>query len=448
MTKTLRLTVMLTAALWTAVPAFAQLTQPPLRQGRPARGLFGGGVGETGQQLILTGSLGGGYDKDQGGSIFFTPENPSGAAVDWSGQYATGTTQLSYSLNRSSFSAGASASASARYKPNATNFSVVQSYGATGHVSGQLSSRTSISATQAISRQPHNIGMLYGTGLDPFSVPSDPTYDLSGATGFRSYLNTTSSVGLNHLMTSRISLNAGYGYHNQAAYAGDPLRGSRTHNAGAGVSYAIWKSARVRVGYRYTSSRYGTAAPVVYKGLSADAGVDFGKAISLSRRATAQFSTGISGAKDAATRTHYFLTGNVGLTYELGRSWTAGVNYRRGVDFDQGLGQPVLVDTASGGVGGDIGRRLQMRIGWGWATGGYVFATGGNGYSTTTGNTTLRWAMSRNLGLAATYAYRRYRFSQQSPVGLVPYSQRHTVRITLDAWLPLMIRSRRPNAAG
>jgi hypothetical protein len=290
--------------------------------------------------------------------------------------------------------------------------------------------------------------MLYGTGYDPYSV-GDPTYDFSGATGFRTYLNTSSAIAFSHALNSRLSVIGSYTYYNQDTHAGDPVQASRTHNAGAGVSYAIWKTARVRVGYRYTSSSYGTGAPIVYKGLSADAGVDFGKAISLSRRATVQFATGISGMRDEASRTHYFLTGNIGLNYELGRSWTAALSYRRGVDFDQGLGQPVLLDTASGGVNGDIGRRLQLGIGWGYASGAYVFNSAGSGYSTTSGNTTLRWAMTRNLGLSTMYAYYRYHFDQQSlPVGRFPYSQRHTVRITLDAWLPLMIRARRTNAAG
>ncbi len=151
---------------------------------------------------------------------------------------------------------------------------------------------------------------------------------------------------------------------------------------------------------------------------------------------------------DQALTTHYFLTGNIGLNYELGRSWTAAISYRRGVDFDQGLGQPVLVDTASGGITGDIGRRLQLRIGWGYASGSYVFNSAGSGYTTTTGDTTLRWAMTRNLGLSTMYAYYRYHFDQSRPVGNFPYSQRHTVRLTLDAWLPLMIRARRTNAAG
>ncbi len=166
-TTTLRLSVTLTAVLWCAVPAYAQLTQPQLRQGRPARGLFGGGVGATEQQLILTGSLGGGYDKDQGGSFIITPENPAGTVADWSGQYAMGSTQLAYTLNRSTFSAGASGFADGRYKPNDTGDNFIQAYGATGQVAAQLSSRTTISATQSISRQPRNLGMLYGTGYDP-----------------------------------------------------------------------------------------------------------------------------------------------------------------------------------------------------------------------------------------------------------------------------------------
>src|SRR3972149_6680328 len=100
MSRYFSIVVTLVAALLAlALPASDQIVQPTLRPDRPSRGLFGGGVGDASQQLILNVSFGGGFDDDllaeSAGSTFLPP----GTQTPRSGQFGFGNTGLNYSVD-------------------------------------------------------------------------------------------------------------------------------------------------------------------------------------------------------------------------------------------------------------------------------------------------------------------------------------------------------------
>src|SRR6185503_92525 len=198
---------------------------------------------------------------------------------------------------------------------------------------------------------------------------------------------------------------------------------------------------------------YGVAGTkTTYDGLMADGGLDLGRAISLTRRLTFGFSTGVSGARTEGGDLHYVLTGHSTLSYEIGRSWTSSLSFHRGVDYSQGLGLPVIIDSVSAGVSGDLGRRVQVSAGGGFVSGNVgagLSGAGGSSYKVATGNASVRTALTRTTGVSVHYAYRHYRFGDPAalPIGLRANADRHTVRASLDLWVPLITRARRPNAS-
>jgi hypothetical protein len=80
------------------------------------------------------------------------------------------------------------------------------------------------------------------------------------------------------------------------------------------------------------------------------AGINYGRPLSISRRTSFSFSTGSAIAvrddlsnPDAAPATTARLTGNASLTHELGRTWTARATYRRGLTLPRRLRRRVLL---------------------------------------------------------------------------------------------------------
>jgi len=180
-----------------------------------------------------------------------------------------------------------------------------------------------------------------------------------------------------------------------------------------------------------------------------DGGLAFDRALSLTRRTHLSLSTGLIGARDIGGQTHYYVTGQGTLTYELGRSWTAALNYRRGVDFNQNIGQPMVMDMVSGGVSGELSRRIHVSTSAASSWGVVGIALGNDRFRATSATANLQTALTRQLGFSVGYVYGHYLFDESTslPLGMQPSTDRQTIRVTLDLWVPLFTRARRPDAS-
>jgi len=446
MRNRLRLIVMLTATLAVAVSASAQIAQPTLRSTRPARGLFGGGLGDTEQSLIFNASVGGGYDRTEGGQVITGP-GAGGEAPPWTGGHGVALASLVYNLSLSRVHAGASFDARSRYRQSQINNSY-SAIGAGANIGWDIASRTSISASQGLSRQPRNMQAFYGGWFDASSTPTT-VFDLSGATSVADYTTSQTAVSFQQGLTDRIAINAGYSRYTYFGSAGLGTSDSRTSTAAAGLSYQIARGIHFRIGYGSTTADYGASEPVRYSGLVMDGGLAFDRALSLTRRTHLSFSTGLIGARDIGGQTHYYVTGQGTLTYELGRSWTAALNYRRGVDFNQNIGQPMVMDMVSGGVSGELSRRIHVSTSAASSWGVVGIALGNDRFRATSATANLQTALTRQLGFSVGYVYGHYLFDDSSslPLGMQPSTDRQTIRVTLDLWVPLFTRARRPDAS-
>lgn len=434
---------LVTAVLGAAVPAFAQFQPPRPRSERPQRGLFGSGTSNTEQNLVLNVSFGAGYDNDLLGqaSGISSPYGPRGV-----GQYGFGSASLNYSVARETVGATAHVGGTSQYYPQMQDPSM-NSFAAGVQASWQAAKRTTFSVSSQYSYQPNSLHSFYGLPVDAERLP-DSSDTLNYAINGASFLDWRTSVDVSQGLSEKLSASLGYTFYvvdygtDQSNYAARSIMGRLT--------YQITKSLGAYGGYGRTSTDYeDERLDGRYAGRTIDAGVNFGEALSLTRRTSLSFATGVSGV-DYTGETIYAFTGHVQLGHELGRSWTLTAEARRSLNFYQTFGDPVLSTSASGGVSGLLSRRIQFGAQGGWSTGTVGVSNLVPQFDSWTVGASLRVAVSRNAGLSFAYSFFDYLFDENGaplPIGTQPEMRNQSARVTFDLMMPLVTVARRANAA-
>jgi hypothetical protein len=203
------------------------------------------------------------------------------------------------------------------------------------------------------------------------------------------------------------------------------------------------------VGYQYSDTRFGVEDRR-WRYHLIDAGVDYAKSLSFSRRTQLAFSTGTAASSSVGDdpRTNFIFTGNATLLHEIGRTWSAALAYQRGVYFAPQWQEPVMVDGASFAVGGLLSRRTRFQTGVGVSNGNFGVTGFGPRYRAYYAVSSLDYGLSRYLSIGTTYGYYSHVFGADAvPNPGFPNSiGRHTARVHLSAWAPLYQRGRRGNA--
>lgn len=454
--RALSISLVVALAIVTVQPAYAQQSsgQAPQSGGqvqepdqpvrvltqRPYRGLFGSGYSDTSQLLTLGLNMGGGYDS----SVFVDDrEDPTEPVTPLSREdsgFAAGSANLNYSLNLKSISLSAAAGVGLSYYPDSGDPTSHAYYGSTG-MSWVMSPRASVSGSFSVAYRPiTHLSSLPGLG-NASQGPGNPFDAVRGGEG-ESYLTETADAGLSYQVSRRVSTSVGY----RAWRSVPPGQTSDSVMQGlsARANIGVGRGLGFYVGYHLDSTVYGAGLPNYYTH-HADFGLDFAKALSLTRKTTASFGTGTSAATDG-NETRYWLTGNVAIMRELGRTWSAALSYNRDVAFEAAFQQPVFSDTVAAMVGGLISRRVSFDAGAGVERGKVGFATADNGFSTLYTSTGIGIAITRFLNGGLRYGYSRYLFDAgvRLPADLLFQTGRHGVHAYLSSWLPLFSRTRRP----
>jgi hypothetical protein len=416
------------------------------RPDRPYRGLFGGRVDNPERLLTLTASIGSGYDSnvllDTGA---FSGGGTSDPRIGISSPYGSFAAGLNFTLHRSRFSIESAGSTLMRYYSD-LNDPFVPAH--SGHVMVALTPKpgTRVIAAQSIVFQPF---------LSLFVLPR--LYDEAAATpltadfgaGASDSLSLVSNVELSQRLSRRATLIVGY-VRQRTTFERTSLFGDLSSDVGiARLSYLLARGLSARAGYGYQSARYAGTPNGNFRGHTGDIGVDFNRALSLSRRTTLTFATG-STANVYQNVTYYRLLGNARLVREFGRSWSAAAGYDRTVEFQPAYSRPVLGDAGIIGVTGLVSRRVQVAANIGAFYGQVGFSGPNSRYETYSGTTSVTVALSRNLGVSAGYAYYRYRFDNAAlplPLADLPLkSERQSIQTNLVLWLPLSYRARPTDA--
>jgi hypothetical protein len=432
-----------TAVLGVAAPAFAQFQPPRPRNERPQRGLFGSGTSNLEQSLVLNVSFGGGQDNDLLGQATGAPGPYGPRGV---GQYGFGSASLGYSVAKETVQASANVGGTTQYYPDMQDPST-NSFSAGMQASWQAAKRTALSTSNQYAYQPSNLRSFFGLPVDA-ERPPDSSDSLNYAINGTSFSEWRTSVDVSQTLTQNLTGSVGYTYYvvdypnQQSGYAAHSILGRLT--------YQFTKSLSVHGGYLRTSTDYeDDTLDGRYGGGTIDAGVAFGKALSLTRRTSLEFSTGLSGINNYGD-TRYFFTGSVALGHEIGRSWTMTVGARRSADFYQTFGEPVISSSANAGVSGLLNRRVQVGAQGGWSSGTVGISGVVPQFDAWTAGGSMRVAVARGAGLSFQYTFFDYVFDDNGaplPIGTQPEMRNQSVRVSFDWMMPLITVARRANAS-
>jgi hypothetical protein len=301
------------AALGVAAPAQAQEWRPE----RPYRGLFGAGVTDAEQLLTAMATLGTGWDKnliaDFGGQRLLTSTDKpfrSGAV--------TGSGVLAYSLRRSFATLSASAGGSAYYYPRISRQVITREY---VNARGAATIGYGFSAYGAASYQPFSLRNMFVTAFD---VADTDSAVLDFPASREHYLSQSAGVTYNRRLTQSRTFGANYDYQHRSQ--GATLSEYNMHRAGARLTQQISRGLSFRMGYGYSEASYGDDN--LYAHHVIDVGLNFNRALSLSRRTSVSFATGTSASRsDREGSLRFHLNGAARLSHEIGRTWGAGLSY-------------------------------------------------------------------------------------------------------------------------
>jgi hypothetical protein len=214
------------------------------------------------------------------------------------------------------------------------------------------------------------------------------------------------------------------------------------HTAGGFLSRTIGRGLALQLGYRYSQAQYESGSR--HENHIIDAGVNYNRALSFSRRTTLSFSTGTSASRvEPSGSLRYRLTGAARLSHEIGRTWVASLSYDRGLRFIESWLEPLFTDSASAGLNGFFNRRVQAHLVGRWVR-GVGQRGGGDGIEHYGGTAGLSYAITRHINSGVNYSYYVHEFgsSVALPPGYASDFERRSIRAYVSLWAPLFQRSR------
>ncbi len=136
------------------------------------------------------------------------------------------------------------------------------------------------------------------------------------------------------------------------------------------------------------------------------------------------------------------------LTRQIGRSWSAYVDYSRSAAFNAVFLRPVISDTLTGGLNGLLARRLQYSGLIGISRGEVGSSGPANQLNSKYATSTLNYGLSRSLSVGVSYSsyWQKVGAGVLLPPGVLRDGNRQSVRVFLSWWEPLFMKTRTPDA--
>jgi len=352
----------------------------------------------------------------------------------------------------------ATASGRDRYYPSLSNLSGVDAGGEFG-ASFDMSRNIRLSLSQAVRFQPYYQLTFVPSGsgslgaaapIDPsdveISTPNTPAADdplrpanartINGGVGYAQKIGLKSRIALDYSYRLTSLADRGVPYFSQ--------------NLNALITRGLTRYAALRLGYGHgrssgiidvdgrTTTVRGAPQPLLTTH-NVDVGIAYSRPLSRSRRTAFSFSTGSSVISDGDD-SQYRLLLSATLAREIGRSWVANVDYRRGVTLIEGIAGPAYADTVRVRFGGFIARRVDVGATTGYAKGYVGLTTATGSYATYAETADLRIALSRNFSFVTEYGYYHYDFDPivDLPFGIGHSQNRQSIRFGISGWLPIV----------
>jgi hypothetical protein len=327
----------------------------PSRGGQAPRPIFGGGAARIAQSLTLNLSLGESFFRTESDASEVQPAQRNESS------FLYGSGSLAYSADGSRAGATVLAASSGQYYSELSD-DIMRGY--VGRASGwvSFSARTRLTAEQEVSYLPAFQGAFRHLTDPTGGLLNEPASDVSASD--EQWLSYDTRVTLSHMFSRRATLLLDYS-RRQLDYQSSEQQ-QLQHQGGFRYTYQLGAGLGLRAGYHYSTGRTHQPEPgeeprPTPELHSIDAGIDFSRAFSVSRRTTLAMQTGSSVVTDRS-QTKFFVTGMGTLTHQLMRTWQAILDGGRNVDFADGFREPVVSDRLTGSLSGVIARRVQPYI--------------------------------------------------------------------------------------
>ena len=415
---------------------------PVARPERPYRGTFASPAANEQPILTLDAMFGGGATKgDPRGAAGGGGGGVSGTGDATGTGAGTGSATLAYSWTTQTKGFSASNQIFTDYYPNATAESMQFREFASADFFLIPRPSTRISIHGGFKNLPElAFSDLHGADAGVIVTP-----DLDHGLTMERYTRWGTGLEVSHKMGSRVVANFGSEYgRGKVAEAKEWT----VVGVSGSISYAVTKGLSVRGGYKWGGQRDELAASTqtqrdVHPRF--DFGVDFNRPISLSRRTTLSFYTGVAGLRDNAEQQNYYnLVGGAQINREIGRTWVASFYVGRNVRHNEALSEPVLSDTLGGSVKGLISRRVEFDSYFGASKGTIGRSMGSNGFDTLYGSTSLSYGLTRYLALGADYTFTNLNGEPDLLVTeLRGKNTFHSLRAYVKLWAPLISKPRK-----
>jgi hypothetical protein len=195
---------------------------------------------------------------------------------------------------------------------------------------------------------------------------------------------------------------------------------------------------RTGYGYRVTNSTFTQSGFARTHNL--DLGLDYNRALGFSKRTTLSF---VSGASATPTEhgTRVSPTGNAALARQIGRTWRARLGVNRSVELLDGFTEPLVTNSGTVDVGGNLSRRASVSASAGYSMGVVgVDARGATSYQNWSGIVGLHLMLSRWTAVEAQYSSYGHRFEQgvQLAPGVVSQLKRQGLRVSFTWQHPVL----------
>jgi hypothetical protein len=408
---------------------------------RPYRGLFGPPGDPTKQSLNLKASLFGAYDDDLLGGD--TNDILTPAAYQQQGWYEGATAGLSYNRPGDRLALGADADVAVNHYPSLGQTNPM--YRGAVNLSGRLAQHTRANFAGDFVYSP-----LYRLGLfaSPLSLSADADPFATVATDYDLFRLQAYRTGAQAGLTQSIghaSIEAYYNTDrvNYLHYDSD----YSSWTAGARFSMSLTRHLGYHLGYGYSTANYFLIGNGPRRAIhNIDVGADYSRALSISRRTSFAFSTGsaiLTGdtqfLANGGRKAYFRFTGDANLRHEMGRTWSAGLAYRRSVDWRETFNQPLLSDSLTASLGGLVSRRVRFSSDANYTIGTVGFVGSNNGYNSASASVGLEYALTHRFEWFTRFVYYHYRFDSGVLLNslLAPALDRQSVRFGLNVSLPL-----------
>jgi hypothetical protein len=427
------------------------LAQAPAESARAYRGLFGGAGADAnaGQSLNLSMSLFEAYDSDRLADVAIAPP------VFQSGGFYTGLApSMDFESHTQRVHVGVTAGSNLRYYGDLHQV-IATSHSVGAGLTAQITGTTTLFVNQGVSYAPAYLyGLFAKIGGPAAGDVISPAADYALTTE-RSYAYAT-RASITQTLTPRATLSfiadARYTTFVGRAPGFPDLHG---YDAGGQFTYAVDRDVKLRFGYTYRDTQYSSTNKFSEHDL--DAGIDYSRPLSRTRRTTAGFSVGPTSANvpvPASTtvtvpvpesdsgRRQYWLGADAFVNHQMGRSWNARGTVRRSVVYVEGLPHPVFTNALAAVTEGFLNRRTDLMATAAYTQGVSAGAGTPGTFATYTGDVRMRFATSKRLAAYVEYVYYFYNFGQTLllPPSVPPRFSRNGARIGLTLWVPMRHR--------